>query len=181
MNCDEYENRILADLGSALSVEESVAAQNHLIACTHCQTLARQFQQLDAALTNNLRVSGVSADFNQQLAKRIQAHTKVLTEAQRMERKRQLQLEFTTGLVHLNRRVWSPEGLLAGLSYPLPVALLGWLAWQFLPRWTSFLNPSFLGGGGQNILFALVAALVFLAMGLAAAFPQRVRSLWPAG
>ena len=181
MTCDEFENRILADPENRFPADERAAAEKHLAACASCQTLARQLRQLDAALTINVRVSGLSANFNQRLAKRIQAETKVLSEAERAERKRQLQLEFAHGLAHLDRRVWWPEGLLAGLSYTLPVALVGWSAWQFLPRLTGFLSPSFLGGGGQNVLFALVAALVFLAMGLATAFPQRVRSLWPAG
>jgi hypothetical protein len=60
------------------------------------------------------------------------------------------------------------------------VALAGWFAWQLLPRLASGLKPSLLNGSGQSVLFALVAAVVFLAIGLAAAFPQRVRRLWPA-
>jgi hypothetical protein len=180
MNCDEYENRILADPESPLSADETAAAQNHLIACPRCQTLARQFQQLDAALTLKVKAPALPVDFSQRLAKRIQAETRVLSEAQRADRKRQMQMEFATGLAQLNHRAWSPQGLLAGLNYALPVALAGWFAWQLLPRLASGLKPSLLNGSGQSVLFALVAAVVFLAIGLAAAFPQRVRRLWSA-
>lgn len=180
MTCDEFENRILADRENQLSADERAAAEKHLAACACCQTLARQFQQLDAALTIKMKAPGLSADFNQRLAKRIQAEPILLSEAQRAERKRQMQMEFATGLAQLNRHAWSPDGLLAGLGYVLPVALAGWFAWQLLPRLASSLNPSYLSAGGQNVLFALVAAVVFLAIGLAAAFPQRARNLWPA-
>lgn len=181
MNCDEYENRILADPGRQLAVEENAAAEEHLAACASCQALARQFQQLDATLTIKMKAPALSADFNRRLAKRIQAGTAVLTEAQRAERKRQLQMEFATGLEQLNHRAWSPDGLLAGLSYGLPMALAGWFAWQLLPRLARYVDPSLLNGSGQSLRFALVAAVCFLAIGLAAAFPQRVRNFWPAG
>jgi len=180
MTCDEFEKRILTDPENQLAACERAAAEEHLAACASCQALARQFQQLDAALTIQVKAPALSANFDQRLAKRIQAGTVVLSEAQRAERKRQLQVEFAHGLAQLNRHAWLPDGLLAGLGYALPVALAGWFAWQLLPRLAGFLNPSFLSRDNQNVLFALVAAVVFLAVGLIAAFPQRVRSLWPA-
>ena len=134
MNCDEFENRILADPENQLSAAERSAAEKHLATCAVCRTFARQLQQLEAALTSKVKAPGLSADFSQRLAKRIQAGTLVLSEAQRAERKRQMQIEFATGQAQLSRRAWSRDGLLAGLSYALPVALAGWLAWQLLPR-----------------------------------------------
>jgi len=180
MTCDEFENRILANPENPLPADERATAEKHLAVCANCQTLVRQLQQLDAALTIKIKVPQLPADFDQRLAKRIQAGTRVFSEAERTERKRQMQLEFANGLVQLNRRLWSPEGWLAGLSFTLTVALAGWLVGLLLPRLINYLNPSLLNGVGQGALFALVAALVFLAMGLAAAFPQRVRNLWPA-
>lgn len=180
MNCDEYENRILADPGMQWSAEENAAAEKHLAGCASCQALVRQWQRLDAALTLKVKGPRLSADFNQRLANRIKAETTVLTETQKAERKRQMQREFVIGLAQLNHRRWSPDGWLAGLSYALPAALAGWFAWRLLPHLASFLDPALPNGVGQNVLFALTAGLVFLAIGLAAAFPQRVRNLWPA-
>ncbi len=179
MNCDEYENRILADPERPISAEESAAAEKHLAVCTACQARVRQFQQLDATLMIKLRAPVLSADFNQRLAKRIQTEVKVLSAAERAERKRQLQLEFATGLAQLHHRPWSQAGLVAGLSYALPLAMAGWFAWLLLPRLVSTLAPALVPGLAWNILFASVAAMVFLAIGLAAAFPRRVRNLWP--
>jgi anti-sigma factor RsiW len=180
MTCDEYESRFLAGPEDQLPADERAAGEKHLTTCAACQTLVRQLQQLDAALTLKVKAPALSAGFNERLSERIQAEPAVLPQAQRAERKRQLQAEYEAGLAKLGRYALPPGRLLEGLRYAVPVALAGWLAWQFMPGLAQLLAECGLSSPSQNLLLASAAAVVFVAIGLAAAFPRRLRQLLPA-
>jgi anti-sigma factor RsiW len=178
MTCDEFENRFLAGQENELSAHERAALEKHLTDCAACRTLARQLQRLDAALTIKIKAPELSANFQQRLAARIQAGPAVLPQAQREERKRQLLAEYEAGLAKLGRRPLPPGVLLEGLRYAFPVALAGWLAWQFMPGLVPLLASRGLSGSGQNLLLASAAALLFLAIGLAATYQRKFQQLW---
>ena len=178
MTCDEFENRFLAGQENQLSAHERAAGEKHLADCAACQTLARQLQQLDAALTIKVKAPVMSADFNRQLAKRIQSETTVLSETQRAERKDQLQAEYEAGLEQLRRTSLRLTGLPDGPRYVVLAALAGGFVWQFRPGLTNLLAAQGLSSSGQTLLLASAAGVVFLAIGLTAAFPRPFRQLW---
>ena len=178
MTCNEFENRFLAGQEDAMSANERAAGEQHFAACSACQTLARQLQELDTALTRTVRVPVFPARFNQRLAERIQAATTVLPEAQRLERKRQLQAEYETGLEELQRSFLRLTGSQEGLGYVALAALMGGLAWQFTPRLIAFLAARGLTGANQTLLLAAAAGALFLAMGLTVALRQTPRQHW---
>lgn len=178
MTCDEFENQFLAGPENLLSADQLTAGERHLADCAACRTLARQLQQLDAALTNSVKRPTLSADFNQRLTRRIQAAASVLSEAERAERKRQLQAEYEAGLTQFRRASLRLSDLLDGLPYLALAALAGWLIWQFLPGLMNLLAAQGLTGFSQNLVLATVAGVMFLAVGLAAAFPRSFRQLW---
>jgi len=178
MTCDEFENRFLACQENQLSADERAAGEKHLASCAACQALARQLQQLDVALTIRVQAPALSADFNARLSKRIQAGTTVLSEAQRAERKRQLQAEYEAGREELRRTSLRLTGLLEGLRYVALAALAGGLVWQFRPELLNLLAAQGLSGAGQTLWLATAAGAVFLAIGLIAAFPRTSRQLW---
>ena len=178
MTCDEFENRFLAGQESPLTTAERAAGEKHLADCAGCQTLTRELQQLDAALTATVKAPVLSADFNRRLATRIHAATPALSEAQLAERRRHIQAEYEAGREQLRRSSRLEAGLLDGLPYIALAALGGWLVWQFRPGWLNLLAAQGLSGAGQTFFLAAVAGAVFLAIGLTAAFPQAFRRLW---
>lgn len=180
MACDEYESRFLTGPENQLPTHERAAGEKHLATCAACQTLVRQLHLLDAALTIKIKAPALSVDFNARLSKRIQAGPTAFPQAQRAERKRQLQAEYEAGLAKLGRDALPPDRLLEGLRYAVPVALAGWLAWQFMPGLAELLATRGLSSPSQNLLLASVAAVAFVAIGLTAAFPRRLRQLLPA-
>ena len=178
MTCDQFENQFLADPEAQLSPSERAAGESHRAGCAACQTLARQLQQLDAALTIKVKAPAVSSDFNQRLARRIQIESPMLSEAQLSERKRQLQAEYETGLQQFRHAPLRLTHLLDALPHVVFAALAGWLAWKFSPGMINLLAAQGLAGFSQNLLLAAVAGGVFLATGLAAAFSRPFRQLW---
>lgn len=181
MTCDQFENQFLADPEYPLSASERAAGESHLAGCAACQTLARQLQQLDAALTSKVKAPAISADFNQRLARRIQAEVTILSEAQRSERKRQLQAEYEAGLQQFRHARLRLTDLLDGLPHVVFAVLAGWLAWKFSPGLINLLSAQALVGFNQNLLLAAAAGVVFLATGLTAAFPRLFRQFWSLG
>ena len=178
MTCEQFENRFLLDSEYPPSAEERTAGEQHLAHCPGCQTLTRQLQQLDAALTIKITAPALSGDFKQRLAKRIQAVATVLPEAQRAELRRQLQAEYEAGMEHFRHAPLRLPDMLDGLPYVVLAALVGWLAWQFLPGLINVLSAQGLSGATQNLLLAVVAGAVFLGIGLTFALRQTSRQQW---
>ena len=178
MTCDEFENRFLACPENELSADQRAAGEKHLADCSACQTLARQLQQLDLALTLKVQAPVLHADFNHRLAKRIQAEMTVLPEAQRLERKRQLEAEYEAGLDQLRRTSLRLTGSQEGLRYVGLAALVGVIVWQFTPRVLNLLAAQGLSSANQTLMLAATAGAVFLAIGLTVAFRQTPRRHW---
>ena len=177
MTCNEFENRFLAGLENELSPDERKAGESHLTECTACQVLSRQLEQLDVALTLKFKAPGMSVDFSERLAKRIQASARVLSAAQREKRKRELQTEYEAGLERCRQSSLGLTGIREGLPYVVLAVLAGWLAWEFTPRLVQLPTAQGLGETSQTLLLAGVAGLVFLVIGLAALFPRQLRQL----
>jgi hypothetical protein len=138
---------------------------------------ARHLQQLDAALSVRVKVPALSAGFDRRLQERIQAAPAALSEAERAERKRQLQAEFEAGLARIQRRSFALANLLNHLTWPMLGVVAGWLAWRFTLQLTARLDAQTLGGLDPNLLPWFAAGIVCLAVGLAEVFPRQWKFL----
>jgi anti-sigma factor RsiW len=174
MACEEFENQIADYVENQLPPADRSRITTHLAGCADCRAFAQQLEQLDAKLARALKAPVLPESFKTSLQRRIQT-TAVLSEAQRAERKRQLQAEYEADLARLNRFPLPPRKLLEGLGSAGLIVLAGWLAWLFLPRLANLLAGPALGGINPSLLFSLVASAIFVAIGLAAAFPRQVK------
>ena len=178
MNCEEFENRILNHPNQPLTPADWAMVESHAAGCAACQVLTRRFEKLDAALTREITAPDLSAEFNQRLYQCIQYEVKVFSEAQRAERKRQLQAEFEAGLAHLARQALTVSGLLDMLGYALLGGLAGLFVWQFVSPAPNPLGGAVAVGLREGLLLPTFAGAVFLCVGLAAAFRRQFRALW---
>jgi len=172
MLCEEIENRILDYQENQLSAAQRAEVETHLTGCPACREFARQLQQLDAALAARVNIPALSAGFELRLRGRIQAAPAALSEAQRAERKRQLQAEFEAGMARIGRGSFALGRLLNYLAWPALAVMTGWLAWLLTAQWTAHLQAQSLGGLPPVVIPCLAASAVFLAVGLAQAFPR---------
>jgi hypothetical protein len=176
MSCEEIENRILDYQENQLSPAQRVEVETHFAGCAGCRMFARQLQQLDAALSARVKVPALSAGFGRRLQERMQVAPAVLSEAQRTERKRQLQAEFEAGRARIVRGSFGLDKLVKQWTWPALAILAGWLAWRLTLPLTVHLKAQSLGGLDPNLLPWLAASAVFLTVVLAEAFPRRWKS-----
>lgn len=177
MACEQFENKIADYVENQLPQGDRSRIATHLAGCADCRAFAQQLEQLDARLARALKAPVLPESFKTNLQQRMQA-TAVLSEAQRAERKRQLQSDYEADLARLNRFPLPPRKLLEGLGSAGLIVLAGWLAWLFLPRLANLLAGPALGGINPSLLFSLVAATIFVTIGLAAAFPGQVKKIF---
>lgn len=177
MLCEEVENRILDYQENQLSAAQRAEVETHLAGCPGCRRFARQLQQLDSTLSGSVKIPALSAGFDRRLRERIQSAPPVLSEAQRAERKRQLQAEFEAGMARISRGPFTLGSLPNYLLWPALAAVAGWLAWRLATQIAAHLQAQSLGGLDPVIIPGSVAGAVLLAAGLAQAFPRRWRFL----
>jgi anti-sigma factor RsiW len=177
MLCQEIENRILDYQENRLPPAEREEVETHLAGCAGCRIFARQLQQLDAALSASVKVPALSAGFDQRLREQIQAASAVLSEAQRAERKRQLQAEFEAGIARIVRGTFALGSLRNHLTWPVLAAVAAWLIWRFTPQLTAHLSAQSLGGLDPNLLPWLAVSAVLLAVVMAETFPRWWKTL----
>jgi len=173
MACHEFENYILDCQEGRLSAKDRESVDKHMAGCAACHTFARQLKQLDNALTRTVKAPVLSAAFQAKLQQRIQA-TPVMSPAEIARRKRQMQAEYEAGLSRLSPFALPSRKLLEGLGYAAALALVGFLAWRFLPQLTDALAALGLNVPGQEFLPSLIVSALFVVMGLIAAFPKQV-------
>lgn len=171
MSCQEIEKRILDYQENQLSPPGRQVVEIHLAGCAHCRAFKHGLRELDAALLHGIKSPALSTDFDRRLRERIQATPMGLSAAQRAERKRQIQAEFEVGMLRLARAEFALHRLLNRLSRPLLVALTGCFIWWLTLKLVLILGNLGLGDRGQNLLSCLLISAVFLAIGLAEAFP----------
>jgi len=172
MSCQEIENTILDYQDNQLSPARRQAVETHLARCAGCQAFVRHLQRLDAALSRGFKAPALSADFDRRLWERIQTAPPALSADQRAERKRQMQAEFDAGMARLVRGSFAWHSLLDHLTLPVLAAVAGCVAWRFTPQMRALLKVPSLGDLGQNLLSWLMVGAIFLAIGLAGAFPR---------
>jgi anti-sigma factor RsiW len=177
MLCQEIENRILDYQENHLSPAQREEVETHLAGCANCRLFARHLQELDAALSTSVKVPVLSINFDRQLLERIQTAQTAMSEAERAERARQLQAEFEAGAAQIVRGSFGLGSLLNHLTWPAVAVVAGWLTWRFTVQLTAHLNAESLAGLAINLLPWLAASAVFLAIGLAEAFPRQRRFL----
>jgi anti-sigma factor RsiW len=175
MLCEMIENKILDYQDNQLSADQRAEVETHLAGCPACRELARQLQQLDAALSTRVKIPALSAGFDRQLREQIQSTPADLSDAQRAERRRQLQAEFEAGMARIGRGSFTLGRLLNYLAWPAVACVAGWLAWRLTAEWAARLPAQSLGGFAPIMIPCLAASAVFLAVGLAQAFPRTWR------
>jgi anti-sigma factor RsiW len=175
MACEELENQIADYLENQLPPTDRTRVAAHLAGCADCRAFARQLEQLDAALLRAVKPPPIPATFKARLHRRIQIEPAVLSEAQRAERKRQLQAEYEAGLARLGWRMPVFPLFMRNLGYAAVVVLAGCLTWLLPPQLATHLAGLGISGIDQSLLLLLVAGAIFVAIGLAAAFPRRFR------
>jgi anti-sigma factor RsiW len=175
MSCEEIENQILDYQDNQLSPARRQDVETHLAGCAGCRTFARQLSQLVATLSARVKVPALSLEFDPRLQARIQAAPTPLPEAQRAERKRQLQAEFEAGRVQINRQSFALGSLGKHLTWPVLAILSGWLAWRV--TLLAHVSAQSLRGLNPNLLPLLIASAVFLTVCHAKAFPQQRKLL----
>jgi anti-sigma factor RsiW len=177
MSCEAIENQILDYQENQLSPAQREALEIHLATCAGCRAFARQLQQLDTAFSARMIIPVLSADFDHRLRERIRAMPTalptVLSEAQRAERKRQLQDEFETGIARIRRGSFAMGSVLKHLFWPALASVTGWLVWCLASQMTTHLNAQSLGGLTPDLLPWLAASAAFLAIGLAGPFRRQ--------
>ena len=173
MSCEEIENQILDYQENQLSPAQRVVVETHLAGCADCRSLARQLRQLEVVLSTRVKTPALSAAFDRRLQERILAAPAVLTEAQRAERKRQLQAEFEAGRGRIERGTFAWDSLGRHLTWPTLAVLAGWLAWHLSLPLTVHFKAQSLGGLNPSLLPWLAASAVFLAVSLAEVLPPR--------
>ena len=176
MTCREIENRLLDFEDGQLPASERETVVGHLADCTHCQSFARQLKQLDATLARSVKMPVLSGSFSVKLKERIQA-TPILTPAEIAERKRRYQAEYEAALAQLRPVPLPSRRVLEGMSYTAVLVTVGLLARQFLPQLVDKLTASGLRVPGLEFLPLLVMSVLFVLMGLIAAFPGRLARL----
>jgi anti-sigma factor RsiW len=173
MACEVFEIRILEYVENTLPLVERAAIENHLADCAACQAFARDLRQIDAALTSGIKVPGMSAEFNRRLWQRIQTGMPRLSDAQRRERKQELQTEFEAGRSRLRKRMFEFDSLLDFLTYAALGGLAGWIAVELAPplavALTGLVSQSF----SQTMLVSGIAGGLGLFFGLSIVFRQR--------
>jgi len=177
MNCDAFENRILDYHENQLSDDDRELVEHHLAGCSNCQAFARRLDRLNAALSRQLRTPKLPAEFDARLMQRIQIETVMLSETERTERKRQMQLEYESGQARLRRPQFVSSQWMAVLAYTVATAGAGWGLWQFTPALTNFLSTSGLGSPGKSLVL-LLASGSFVLVVLVATLPRQFRRRW---
>ncbi len=71
----EHEERLLQYLDGQLPAAEARALEAHLARCAECQTLCRQWQQIESPLVRVLGRPRLSPDFNARLRRRVLAES----------------------------------------------------------------------------------------------------------
>lgn len=178
MSCESFEPLLPDFVAKQLPAAEQSRVEKHLAGCAECRALAQQLEQLDAQLARAIKPPRLSPTFQTKLRQRIQA-TPVLTPEEIAARKLQLQAEYEAGLRRLSLVSLPPRHLLQSFVYVLALALVGWLTWRFLPQITEAIVKSGLNLPGQELLPLVLVSLLFVVIGLLAAFPQRSLRLRP--
>jgi anti-sigma factor RsiW len=175
MLCKEIENKILDYQENRLSPVQREDVKNHLAVCATCQAFAQQLQLLDAALLAKVKAPVLPANFNCQVWERTQAEPMVLSESQRVLRKRELQAEFEAGKAKIRQGSFGLGSLWSHLARPAMAAVAGWFAWIFASQLIVHLNAQGLSGLAISEMLWLAASTVFLVVSLTEAFPRLLK------
>jgi anti-sigma factor RsiW len=177
MSCQQIENRILDCQENQLPAAQRKEVETHLEGCADCRAFALRLRQLDETLSAVIKVPVLSSHFDRRLQEKIQAASAPLSNEERAERKRQMQAEFDAGVTRISRGEFALGNLVTHMAWPVLAAVAIGIVWRFTPQLTGNLRAQNLGGLDPNLLPWLAASLVFLAFGLAEAFPRQLKTL----
>jgi anti-sigma factor RsiW len=172
MLCEELQPRILDYQENQLPLGQRKEVEAHLAVCAGCQKFARDLQRLDVAFFAKVKPPVLSADFDRRLEARIRAAPTPFSAAQQAQRKRQLLADFEAGMARIDRGSLALDSLLRALTSPALATAAGWLAWRLAPQFSGYLDFDRSGALGSGLLPCLAAITVFVAAGLAEAFPR---------
>jgi anti-sigma factor RsiW len=175
MHLNENDPRLQDYLDDRLSPAETREVEDHLNACSECQALVSQAQQVDADLTRHFATVSLSPDFTARLLQRANRSgaPAPVTESQ----KRQLENEL--------RSTWNTESRNFFRSQ-LPLAL-DWLGYSTaaavgfyllshlaLATLKSQLKPAFVIPASSTLTVAAAAAALFMLAGWAVASRRKL-------
>jgi len=167
MSCEEFEQKILDYQEEGLSPIQRQEVETHLAECATCRSFAREWQRLDRALSVQIEAPALSADFDRRLRERIHGASQPMPEAERAERKRQMQAEFESGIARLRRGSFALGNVLTHLVWPLAATLAGWLTWILAAPLIAQLSAHDGSHPLPDELRWLIACAIFLAVALA--------------
>jgi anti-sigma factor RsiW len=175
MACKTFETRIPEYVDNTLPLAERARVEEHLARCPACRAFASQWRELDAAFTAGIKAPALSDEFNRRLRQRIQAATQPLSEAERQQRRRALQVEFEAGCSRLRRQALGVPRLLGLLAYGAIGAVIGWMLLESAPLLARLLHHWTSQNSSPNLLAAMVAGALCLSLGLFIVVHQRYR------
>lgn len=169
MLCEKIEALIPEYLENQLSNGQQEEVEGHLAGCAGCRSFALQLQRLDASLSAHFKAPVLSAGFERQLRARLESAPALLPVEQRAARRRQLQAEFEAGRARIRPGLFALGHWLEHLTLPVLASAAACLVWGVAARLTAPMNTH----SPAYLLPWLGASAVFVALGLAEAFPHK--------
>ena len=165
MTCDEFEQAAFDALDDTISPDMTAAMEAHRVTCSRCREIAAQVQKLDATLRNSFTAQ-LPTNFDSRL------HQRLCQE--------QLQAEYASGLVRLQRGWAHSSTLTESICCAVLAAMVCWLGGHLLSDWPRQIAAQAASFGIQLLTPTLAGAL-FLFGGLIAVFPllRRHHTLQP--
>jgi anti-sigma factor RsiW len=182
MACHNIEILLPEYLEGLLSPAQGEMVAGHLTGCAECRGLAAQLRQLEAALSSCVAAPGfrprLPADFDRHLRERIAAVAApvILSEAQRAERRRQLQADFEVEVRRIRQGAFAWNHCLRHLKWPWLATMAAIVAWFGCSQWLERMGPGSqtLAGMAVNSVPWVLASAVFLGISLVEAWPRRL-------
>lgn len=173
MPCSNFETAIMEYVENQLPEPQRTEVALHLSECTECRQFAQELQDLDLAFSREIKVPKLSAGFESRLAKRIQTERVAMSQAERAERKQQIEKEFRAGMQDLKRSIWALL-FLDGIGLMVVGGVLGWLFWNFSKN-VAATNQA------QSTQLLAITAGACLTLGVIGFLSQPVRRYFTAG
>jgi anti-sigma factor RsiW len=185
MICHELEYHLADYVQNLLPEHDRHDIEAHLAECASCRRFAGQLRNLESAFLNRLKAPLLSEGFQERVLLRIGARARLLSDTERVERKRLLQSEFEQRMAQLGRAsfktgCFNTSSLLTGLAYSALAAVAGLLIWLTTPELVGWLGHHGFGGSAQLLPHAILALVVLFVAGMTAMFQRQLFRVWAA-
>jgi anti-sigma factor RsiW len=175
MVCKQFETWIFDYVDNRLGPPARAEMEAHLAGCATCRVAWNQVNRLDEELASRLSVLPLPIDFAAKLEARLASEA--TDERDRLETERRFQREFEECLLGLRRAALDWPLLAATSGAALLIGVVGGLIWLFTPHVLAALAGPGLPIALQRLAFVVLASVVFVLVGLSAAFPRPFQRL----